>query len=449
MWAQDLLDKHPTVAATIRQRFPMLFIDEVQDNNEFQSALIHRLFIEGDRVAVRQRYGDSNQAIYGHANDKGAESDVFPQDEIRKDVPNSHRFGQQIADFANPLGLVPHGLVGRGPSVAEIGSDAAGRHTIFLFSDQTITRVLEVYAAHLSETFTENELRDGTFTAVGAVHRPGVNDNVPRYLRHYWPEYDHELTSSEPRPATFFQYVTAGRKTTFETGETHQAVEILAEGIIRLARLASPATRLAARRRKHAQLLEALAAQPELRAQYRALVTILVDPENDLAANKWDDEWCGNVIAIAAALSGTAFVRNKFSGFLAWPAPPQAGQQIQKPRRDNFFRYPAAAPKVAIRVGSIHSVKGETHTATMVLDTYFHGHHLQELKPWLLGANAGKGAAGVRTQARLKQHYVGMTRPTHLLCLALKDTFTPQEVEALKARAWRVARVEQASVTWL
>ncbi len=449
MWAGDLLDEYPHVAETIKQRFPMLFIDEVQDNNEFQSALIHRLFIEGNRVAVRQRYGDSNQAIYGHANDKAAESDVFPQDDIRRDVPNSHRFGQQIADFANPLGLVPHGLQGRGPSAAKIAADTTGKHSIFLFSDQTVTLVLQAYASYLGETFTEQELLDGTFTAVGAVHRPGVDDNVPRFVRHYWPEYDHELTASEPKPTTFFQYVTAGRKTTFETGEAHQAVDKIAEGILRLARLANPAARIASRRRKHAQILEALSEHAELRAQYCALVAAFTNPETDLTSEKWDADWCAQVIAIAGALAGTAFARNQQADFLVWPAAAQAGQQVQKPRRDNFFRYPAEAPTVAIRVGSVHSVKGETHTSTMVLDTFFHGHHLQELKPWLLGANAGKGGEGVRMQARLKQHYVGMSRPTHLLCLAMKDTFTPQEIQTLKARAWRVARIEEAGVVWL
>lgn len=449
MWAHDLLDKHPGTAVSLRQRFPMLFIDEVQDNNEEQSSLIHRVFIEGNRVAVRQRYGDSNQAIYGHVNDSGAESDVFPQDDIRRDVPNSHRFGQQIADFANPLGLVPHGLQGRGPSAAKIAADTTGRHAIFLFSDQTVTRVLEAYASYLGETFTVQELRDGKFTAVGAVHRPGEDNNVPRFVRHYWPEYDHELTASEPKPATFFQYVTAGRKSTFETGEAHQAVGKIAEGIVWLARLANPAARIASRRRKHAQILEALSEQAELRAQYCALVAAFTNPDTDLTTDKWDAEWCAPVIAISGALAGTAFARHQQAEFLAWPAAALAGQQVQKPRRDNFFRYPANAPTVAIRVGSVHSVKGETHTATMVLDTFFYGHHLQELKPWLLGANAGKGGEGVRMQARLKQHYVGMTRPTHLLCVAMKDTFTPEEIETLKARAWRVARIQPAGIIWL
>lgn len=449
MWAHDLLAKHPEVAIALRQRFPMLFIDEVQDNNEFQSALIHRVFIEGERVAVRQRYGDSNQAIYGHANDEGAESDVFPQDDIRKDVPNSHRFGQQIADIANPLGLVPHGLVGLGPSTATVTSDTAGQNTLFLFSDQTITRVLEAYGARLIESFTEEELRGGTFTAVGAVHRPGVEDNIPRFIRHYWPEYDHELTASEPKPTTFYQYATAGRKTTFESGEAHQAVEKIAEGVIRLARLANPASKLATRRRKHSQVLNALAQQPDLRDQYLKFVAALAHPDVDLSAQRWNGEWCVVVVGVAGALAGTAFVRGDFAEYLSWPAPPQPGQPVQKPRRDNFFRYPIAAPKVAIRVGSIHSVKGETHTATLVLDTYFHGHHLQELKRWLLGQNAGRGNAGVRMQARLKQHYVAMTRPSHLLCLAMMDTFSEAEIGALKARAWRVARLADAGVAWL
>jgi hypothetical protein len=187
------------------------------------------------------------------------------------------------------------------------------------------------------------------------------------------------------------------------------------------------------------QILEALSEQAELREQYRAIVAAFTNPETDLTSEKWDANWCAQVIAISEALAGTAFARSQQADFLAWPAAAQAGQQVQKRRRDNFFRYPAEASTGAIRVGSVHSVKGETHTATMVLDTFFHGHHLQELKPWLLGANAGKGGEGVRMQARLKQHYVGMTRPTHLLCLAMKDTFTSEEIETLKARACYLA----------
>jgi hypothetical protein len=41
--------------------------------------------------------------------------------------------------------------------------------------------------------------------------------------------------------------------------------------------------------------------------------------------------------------------------------------------------------KVDIRVGSIHSVKGETHTGTLVMETFWYGDSLEALLPWLFG----------------------------------------------------------------
>jgi DNA helicase-2/ATP-dependent DNA helicase PcrA len=299
---------------------------------------------------------------------------------------------------------------------------------------------LEAYAVHLSETFTEEELRDGTFTTIGAVHRPGTDDNVPSFVRHCWPEYDHELTSAEPKPATFFQYVTAGRKTTFETGEAYQAVEKIAEGIIRLARLANAAARLAARRRKHAQILEELEEQSDLRQRYRALVTTFANPETDLPADKWDGEWCGKVIAIAGALAGTAFVRSKYADFLAWPVAAQAGNKSRSraaitssaiPRMLRYLQF-VSARCTRSRARRTQPPWCSTPTFTAIT--------CRNSNLGCLARTRQRGARESRMQARLKQHYVRMTRPMHLLCLAMKDTFTPQEIETLKARAWRVAR---------
>jgi hypothetical protein len=40
-------------------------------------------------------------------------------------------------------------------------------------------------------------------------------------VAHYWSEYDHEVTASEPRPKTFLQYVAAGRALARTSGEAH------------------------------------------------------------------------------------------------------------------------------------------------------------------------------------------------------------------------------------
>lgn len=124
------------------------------------------------------------------------------------------------------------------------------------------------------------------------------------------------------------------------------------------------------------------------------------------------------------------------------------GEVAYAPRTDNVFSYPHGDPKVHIRLGSIHSVKGETHTATLVLDTFYYAHHFTELKPWLLGDRSGglkvkkKGAPQLessRLLGRLKLHYVAMTRPSHLLCVAMRrDVFTDDELDVLKGRGWAV-----------
>ena len=76
MWAHDFLDKCPTVRRAIRARFPLLFLDEVQDNSEGQSFLLFRAFMDGNDSVLRQRFGDSNQAIYQHAGQtEGASTD--------------------------------------------------------------------------------------------------------------------------------------------------------------------------------------------------------------------------------------------------------------------------------------------------------------------------------------------------------------------------------------
>lgn len=452
VYAHELMDKLPEVTGILRRRFPLLFIDEVQDNSEPQSKLLHRVFIEGTDAVFRQRFGDANQAIYQHAGQmEGAATDPFPTPTARADIPNSFRFGQSIADLANPLALEPQGLQGRRQAAAGAESDTSGKHAIFLFDDESIGRVLEAYAAYLVEIFSEDELHKGTFTAVGAVHRPGVDDNIPRYVGHYWPDYDHEIGLADPQPKTFVQYVMAGHRLSQTSKETHALVEKIAEAVIRLARIANSAFKPNSRKRKHRYVLDLLDQIGEAKAIYIDLVRSLAVERTTLTQREWDDKWKPVIRRIVEGVAGAQFTSNEVDEFLSWGESEDAqGANADRKHSDNFFWYPQENPSVAIRVGSIHSVKGETHTATLVLETFYRTHHLKTVKPWLLGEKAGGGVANPLLQSRLKLHYVAMTRPTHLLCLAMRDdAFLDEEIAHLKTQRWRVARVTDATPVWL
>jgi len=448
VFADHLLDVVPDIRGIIRHRFPLLFIDEVQDNSEIQSSLLFRLFSDGGAPVVRQRYGDSNQAIYRYAGDDvGADTDKFPDQTIRKEIPNSHRFGQQIADFTKPLGVVPQNLVGNGPPASPIATDATDKHAILLFGDATISYILPSYSAYLCELFSTPELKLGTFTAVGAVHRPSEDiNNLPRHVGNYWSDYDAELAASEPKPKTFCQYYMAGLKRAEQVGEAYPLVELLAEGIIALARREKPLVNIANHQRKHRYLLEVLSAKPEARAAYSEFVTSFAANRTIPSPDEWKAKWAAVVRLVASEITGSAIDAGRAAEFLEW-------EQVTATtlrQRDNRFRYPEQAPTVEVRLGSIHSIKGETHTATLVCDTYFRAHHLATLKPWLLRQKTGGGQQSALGQSRLKQHYVAMTRPTHLLCLAMReDALTEGEIVSLKARKWRVGRVTNGPIQWI
>ena len=452
LWAHDLIDKSPEVTSFLRMRFPVLFVDEVQDNSEQQSNLLHRVFMEGNDPIVRQRYGDTNQAIYQYAGQtETATTDPFPVPAVRTDIPDSLRFGQEIADLADPLALEPQDLQGKRQDGIEGESDTTGKHAIFLFDDERISNVLENFAAYLAEVFSANELRDGKFTAVGAVHRPVANDKLPRHIGHYWSEYDYDIGRADPQPQTFVLYVSAGCRLSQDSGETHAVVDKIAEAVIRLVRISNPTFSMGRKRHKHRYVLELLDGKDAGKTAYINMVRALAVDRVKLTENAWTDNWRPVVTQIAQEITGAAVDGEDVAAFLSWgDAQPAATGEEQRNRSDNIFRYPRDNRTVSVRVGSIHSVKGETHTATLVLETFYKVHHLKTLKPWLLGDCAGTEGANATLQARLKLHYVAMTRPARLLCIAMRhDSVDEDEITKLRGRGWRVARVTGDGPEWI
>jgi len=456
IWARDLMAHVPTVVTVLRDRFPLLFVDEAQDNSEEQAAILHDLFTAGNHPVMRQRLGDPNQAIFNFVGDEGATTDVFPDDAIKKDLPNSHRFGQNIADFADPLGIIPYKLVGQGPKRPLASREPEAPHTIFLFDNDCPQTVLDAYADLLIDTFSERELLEGSFIAVGQVHRPPENardEKPPHHVGNYWPHYDPELTKSDPKPRTFVQYVIAGLGEAEKIREAYPAVEKMAEGFLRLAGMAKAPTPVRRCRHCHRHVMQHLKdnGSHATLACYKILICRFAIRRKPLTEANWMNRWRRVVREIAQTLSGTTLT-TAAEDFLAWwkESDSAASTATNARSSDNIYRYPRGAPSVQIGVGSIHSVKGETHTAVLVLDTFWQDkkgrHNLELLLPWLDGSESGPESAKKHQTARLKLHYVAMTRPTHLLCLAMKRSSLEGEngqldqtlIGKLASRGWCV-----------
>lgn len=448
VWASELLETHPEVIDSLRIRFPVLFIDEVQDNSESQSKLLYKLFVAGNAPVIRQRFGDQNQAIYDYSGEVGASSDAFPDETISMTMRNSHRFGQSTADLADPLAIAPQDLIGQGGQGAHGERELAGQHAVFLFEEADIDQILPAYARLLRETLTPKEITAGDFTAVAAVHRTDGADHVPRSVRHYWMDYDPDIARSDPQPKRMIQYVLAARRIAEATEEYADAVNMFAKGTLKLSRLTNEDSGIAIRRFAHRYVIELLEKDNDRINQYRELVTQLVINQNVLTQAEWNQGIAPSLSDLAIGISEATDVTPGASRFLEW------FEAADKPNNGtnplNTMYDAAQDPPITVRLGSIHSVKGESHTATLVLESFNRTHHLNALKRWLLGNVSGGEGQSPAMRRRLKLHYVAMTRPRRLLCLAMRaDSWSLDEISALKAQGWRVARVAGGETVFL
>jgi hypothetical protein len=77
---------------------------------------------------------------------------------------------------------------------------------------------------------------------------------------------------------------------------------------------------------------------------------------------------------------------------------------------------------IKVRLGKIHSVKGETHVSTLVFDTFYYGYNSVQLQKSFHGESCAKTL--IRQKQTAKMLYVAFSRPTHLLCFAIhKDRY--------------------------
>ena len=109
--------------------------------------------------------------------------------------------------------------------------------------------------------------------------------------------------------------------------------------------------------------------------------------------------------------------------------------------------YSDAETGIQFEVTTVHSVKGETHLATLYLETYFqndggkseHSYESQRLIEQLKGVQINSNEQKKRKKQSAKMVYVGFSRPKYLLCLAAqKENFDEESISQIEKMGWEI-----------
>jgi len=468
VWANALLEDYPNLPIWLAHRFPLVILDEMQDTFDRQASFLNAVFPRTSENIVVQRVGDPNQQIFDMDDPVSDVAEPFPDAEParRIGIPNSYRFGPDIAALASPFAVQPvepSGLSGTGPKSAEQSAKPC-RHAIVVFPDDSTRGVLDAYGAYALETLGPQLAGNGLVTAVGHIHRDDADVQpghayYPKSVGHYWHRYTVELSRKDPYPRTLAQYIHAAQGLVGDGRVLAPGVEKLASGLIELARRMGDIGELKRKARTHRAVIATLEEDAALLAAYRAFLQTFLVERTPLCEADWETRKV-DATAIAAALCmGDTEISKAATRFLAWPRDDPSlvtpGASLADTTPPNVFRYTNGVGSIDILLGSIHSVKGQTHLATLLLSTnWFKFHSAARMMPWLIGEKANGAGAGKQDVQRLLHSYVAMTRPSHLLCLAVPRSAlgdvqsADQTIKTLQDRGWRIADIIDGEPQW-
>lgn len=426
------LDACPRLIERLRRRFPLVLLDEAQDTHGAQLALLSRLFSEG---TAYQRLGDQNQTLY--------EDPEVPADGYWRPGENviplnkTRRFGSEIASFASRLTV-------RNAQQIEGKPGEPSRRILVLFDRESIGRVLPTYAQEVRRHWDHTLTPEHNIWAVASRHSL-YQDNTgdwPKSLVDYWPAY-RRGTGSRTRPNSLCGAMRRASLTYTAHKSTREVMDSVTSGLVdfidlhsslgpdgerptsrnlwRLLAIADAARPVAVRRLIHDRVLKGNAAWEPVAWQIFC---------NDLR----------DTLRIPANLQDRT-AANEFLQF------DETGALDQQPEVAGNLRASAEFDGVTIKLGSIHSVKGRTVDAILVLETeVYRGRalamramDLSVVLPHGLGIEDRDLTANDAQLTAATNVFVAVTRPRQVLSLALrKESATELLIQAALQQGWRI-----------
>lgn len=428
----------PDLPESLCYRFPFLFIDEMQDTQKFQDELLRNIFSSAN-VTI-QCFGDPDQSIFdGIGGEMPNES--YNQAELDS-INESHRFGNDIA----------HKISGFSYNELEIQSirkelEGTGPHTIIIFNDETITNVLPAYGKLTHDYFSKDESLAKNYVngncvakAIGAI---GAEKPDGLTIKHYWSEYDKRKNPKSLRPLKLIHIV---KNCSLKmSGNTFDDYDQIIKGVLEFLFKVGQKTTNSNGHEVYfnkTSLYQSLELTKNY-SNFRRLMTTWIVCEFPS-----ETTWSKQRRYLCELLNiNLANLPNEAKEYLDYDASIPVSPTNKKSSM-NIYNFNDV---LDIQVGTIHSVKGETHDATLVLETKFYRyfdlndsleHIINEKKAKPVENHASPKSKDSIHAKFLKQLYVATTRARYLVCLAIHDAHISDEQERqLIEKGWKIQKV--------
>ncbi|WAL49219.1 UvrD-helicase domain-containing protein [Rhodococcus pyridinivorans] len=402
------LARRPGLGSAVAQRFPFVLVDEMQDTSDLQQNLLAQVF---DHPATTvQRVGDINQRIFTEG---AAQASSFPRPGFLE-LPVSRRFGREIAELASLL------TVHRSQRIR--GAGPTGTIAVLLYDENSVTKVVPAFERIAVEVVPPLLLQARPPQVLAARKRPGTARAFPQSLACYVPAFAASVL--DDGRASLLLTARAARAQ-WRSGANRAAVDLLWEAV-RVVFAAVTNESLPTLRS-----LDRVAGSPGARMR-TLLLEILTEPIDDEV--RWVS-LMGRMTNVLSDLSGgTGRVRITLGEPSFYVVPPPGNSAAVCEHTGT------ASVTMHSEFNSIQRAKGETHSATLILECLdrtgkkYDVHEVLNLLA--VDGDLDSASSTVRSIAQLV--FVGATRPAQLLAFAVHRDRASSYLDLFESNGWAV-----------
>lgn len=389
----------------LSNRFRYVFVDEYQDCSTLQRDVLDALF--SGTETIFQKIGDVDQAIYNSTND---DTPVWQVGDNYIPIAHSNRYSQEIADVLSVLRSNQETII------SSRGTQNI-KPTVFVYDSDSQLKVVPAFIREIQ--------RNGLAKPEGIYKAVGMFENVSGLkISDYWSAY--KKRSSNQRNIHFSDFVMeiSSALTNGDLFLAERSVRKLLCKVLHYCGINDDTGKAYGSTSVKRYISQ------NFSEKYQFAILSLSQYE-DFTPPAIDEK----IKAIMTELLGAGWLKNVPTAFMQLSQPPQAINN------NHIFIDECAIP---IAFDTVYGVKGETHDATLYLETETkQNSDIRRILPLL--ERKSKQCKNVLQEKSRRCVYVGFSRPKNLLCLAISEKTYVGHEDAFSA--WKIVDLRSQRTT--
>jgi superfamily I DNA/RNA helicase len=436
------LQEYPKIKTLLQKRFKYVFIDEMQDLEEFQIDIIDKIFHGDDSSTIIQRIGDINQSIYNSGKKVKITADWRVREPI-KYLNDSNRLTKEIAEVVNIFTL-------------DRQQDGKGNPRFIVNGKKELNSPIPPHIV-LFDNDTKGQLKD-TFSELiekyelkSSIEGQQYGFNIIGWNAKWDDDEDHD---GKLRLENIFN---SYKKDSSSLKETYDSLSKYLQCFDKQKKTLEPARKAILNALIHTLRVEGITYSAIIRGKEKNRYYTKRELINHIQIGlngsdyesfknslyKWSFDLAVKQNHHEVYISIKDFITTDFKDWFDFSITEKSNEFIGGNFEEIEPIEEDEPEDIKIKIGTVHSVKGQTHCATMYVETSYHKYEtgkkrvIEALKKEEHDFNIENNDDKLGKQA-FKMIYVGFSRPTHLLCFACLKENIEDEIENIKKAGWEL-----------